>query len=341
MLAIYDERQALHRPLTRIAGGVLQPNLEVPERIVLLRQGLALAGVDVVAPAADDTSLIRAMHEPGYLDFLENGFAAWRAIPGNGPELRSSVHPNVYMSRRPDDLLGRAGFYQADAGCVLVEGTWQAARASALTALDAAARVLDGEGMVYALCRPPGHHAYRDKAGGFCYLNNSALAAEQAVLAGRRVAILDIDVHHGNGTQTMFYDRGDVLTLSVHGDPAWLYPYYAGYADECGVGAGTGKNRNFPLPLGSDGAVYLAAVRAACDEVRQFGADYLVLALGLDASLNDPFACMRVNDEDFARIAKIIAEVRVPTVIVQEGGYVSPHLAATLAAFISAFSQSG
>ncbi|GLR51080.1 histone deacetylase family protein [Shinella yambaruensis] len=339
MLAIHDERQALHRPLTRIAGGVLKPNLEVPERIALLREGLALAGIDVVAPAGDDEGLIRALHDVGYLDFLENGFAAWRAIPGNGPELRSSIHPNIYMNRRPDDLLGRAGFYQADAGCVLVEGTWQAARASALTALDAAARVLEGEGMIYALCRPPGHHAYRDKAGGFCYLNNSALAAERAVLAGRRVAILDIDVHHGNGTQTMFYDRGDVLTLSVHGDPAYLYPYYAGYADEAGTGAGVGRNRNFLLPLGSDGAAYRVAVRAACDEVRRFGADFLVLALGLDASVNDPFACMTVNDEDFARIAEDIADLRIPTVIVQEGGYVSPFLAGTLAAFLSGISR--
>lgn len=339
MLAIHDERQALHRPLTRIAGGVLKPNLEVPERIVLLREGLALAGIDVVASAGDDEGLIRALHDPGYLDFLENGFAAWRAIPGNGPELRSSIHPNIYMNRRPDDLLGRAGFYQADAGCVLVEGTWPAARASALTALDAAARVLEGEGMVYALCRPPGHHAYRDKAGGFCYLNNSALAAERAVLAGRRVAILDIDVHHGNGTQTIFYDRGDVLTLSVHGDPAYLYPFYAGYADEAGTGAGAGRNRNFPLPLGSDGAAYRAAVRVASDEVRRFGADFMVLALGLDASVNDPFACMMVNDDYFARIAQDIADLRIPTVIVQEGGYVSPHLAATLAAFISGISQ--
>nr|WP_280530966.1 histone deacetylase family protein [Shinella yambaruensis] len=338
-MAIHDERQALHRPLTRIAGGVLKPNLEVPERIALLREGLALAGIDVVAPAGDDEGLIRALHDVGYLDFLENGFAAWRAIPGNGPELRSSIHPNIYMNRRPDDLLGRAGFYQADAGCVLVEGTWQAARASALTALDAAARVLEGEGMIYALCRPPGHHAYRDKAGGFCYLNNSALAAERAVLAGRRVAILDIDVHHGNGTQTMFYDRGDVLTLSVHGDPAYLYPYYAGYADEAGTGAGVGRNRNFLLPLGSDGAAYRVAVRAACDEVRRFGADFLVLALGLDASVNDPFACMTVNDEDFARIAEDIADLRIPTVIVQEGGYVSPFLAGTLAAFLSGISR--
>ncbi|AOF92450.1 histone deacetylase domain protein (plasmid) [Sinorhizobium sp. RAC02] len=339
MLAIYDERQSLHRPLTRIAGGVLQPNLEVPERIEKLREGLALAGVSIVAPAGDDTALIHGLHDGGYLDFLENGFAAWRAIPGNGPELRSSIHPNIYMNRRPDDLLGRAGFYQADAGCVLVEGTWEAAKASALTALDASRRVLDGEDMVYALCRPPGHHAYRDKAGGFCYLNNSALAAEQAVVAGRRVAILDIDVHHGNGTQTMFYDRGDVLTLSVHGDPAYLYPYYAGYADEAGGGAGAGKNRNFPLPLGSDGAAYLVAVRTACEDVRRFGADFLVLALGLDASVNDPFACMRVDDGHFNRIGQHIAKLRIPTVIVQEGGYVSPFLAATLAAFISGISQ--
>ena len=339
MLAIYDERQAMHRPLTRIAGGLLKPSLEIPERIDLLREGLALAGIDVVAPAGSDTALIHRLHDAQYLDFLAIGFTAWRAVAGNGPELRSSIHPNIYMNRRPDDLLGRAGFYQADAGCVLVEGTWEAAKASALTALDAAGRVLAGERMVYALCRPPGHHAYRDKAGGFCYLNNSALAAELAVLAGRRVAIVDIDVHHGNGTQTIFYDRGDVLTLSVHGDPAYLYPYYAGYADEAGVGEGEGRNRNFPVALGSDGSVYQAAVRSACNEVQQFGADFLVVALGLDASMNDPFACMNVDDESFRRIGEAIAGLRIPTVIVQEGGYVSPFLAATLAAFLDGISQ--
>jgi acetoin utilization deacetylase AcuC-like enzyme len=339
MLAIYDERQALHRPLTRIAGGLLKPSLEVPERVELLREGLALAGVGVVAPACDDVSLIHRLHDARYLDFLQNGFAAWSAVPGNGPELRSNIHPNVYMNRLPDDLLGRAGFYQADAGCVLVEGTWEAAKASALTALDAATRVLEGEDIVYALCRPPGHHAYRDKAGGFCYLNNSALAAEQAVLAGRRVAILDIDVHHGNGTQTIFYDRDDVLTLSVHGDPTHLYPYYAGYADETGAGKGEGRNANFPVALGSDGAGYQAAARAACDEVQRSGADFLVLALGLDASANDPFACMNVDDGSFSRIGEMIARLRIPTVIVQEGGYVSPFLAGTLAAFLAGISR--
>ena len=175
--------------------------------------------------------------------------------------------------------------------------------------------------------------------GGFCYLNNSALAAELAVLAGRRVAVVDIDVHHGNGTQTIFYDRGDVLTLSVHGDPAYLYPYYAGYADEAGVGEGEGRNRNFPIALGSDGSVYQAAVRSACNEAQQFGADFLVVALGLDASMNDPFACMNVDDESFRRIGEAIAGLRIPTVIVQEGGYVSPFLAATLAAFLDGISQ--
>ena len=339
MLAIYHERQASHRPLTRIAGGILKPNLEVPERIDLLREGLHKANVRIVPPASDDADQIHRLHDPDYLDFLENGFAAWRAVPGNGPELRSSIHPNIYMNRRPTDLLGRAGFYQADAGCVLVEGTWEAARASALTALDACGRVLEGESMVYALCRPPGHHAYRDKAGGFCYLNNSALAAERAVLAGRRVAILDIDVHHGNGTQAIFYDRSDVLTLSVHGDPAHLYPYYAGYADEIGTGEGEGRNRNFPLALGSDGATYAEAVRAACDDIRRFGADFLVLALGLDASVNDPFACMKVDDDCFRRLGEVVAKLGIPTVLVQEGGYVSPFLAGTLAAFLAGVSR--
>jgi acetoin utilization deacetylase AcuC-like enzyme len=226
MLAIFDERQLLHRPLTRIAGGVLAPNPEQPTRVAALLAGLDRMGIAVQTPTEHPFDAVTSVHAADYLAFLQHGFEAWRKLPNAGPELRSSVHPNRYMSRLPNDLLGRAGYFQADASCVLVSGTWEAARASANTAFDAMVKVLAGERSCYALCRPPGHHAYRDQAGGFCYLNNAAIAADWAASQGARVAIVDIDVHHGNGTQALFYNRSDVLTVSVHGDPAYLYPYY-------------------------------------------------------------------------------------------------------------------
>ncbi|MDX8458857.1 histone deacetylase family protein [Mesorhizobium humile] len=241
------------------------------------------------------------------------------------------------MGRLPDDLLGRAGYYQADASCVLVEGTWEAALASANTALDAMDRVLSGTNAVYALCRPPGHHACRDQAGGFCYLNNTAVAANWASSRGARVAIVDVDVHHGNGTQAIFYGRRDVLTVSVHGDPAWLYPYYAGYADETGAGIGEGFNSNLPVPLMSDGEAYLAALSAGCAAVRQFSPDLLIIALGLDASRDDPFACMAIDESGFGRMGRMLGMLSLPTLIVQEGGYPSPTLGQSLAAFLNGF----
>ena len=339
MLAVYDDHQILHRPLTRIGGGTLKPNPEQPERVSMLLEGLQIFGASVIAPRDHGMGPIAATHDAGYLDFLENGFSAWSRIAGNGPEMRASVHPNIHMNRLPEDILGRTGYYHADASSVMLADTWSSVRASANSALDAMARLLEGETSIYALCRPPGHHAYADKAGGFCYLNNTAIAANLAAESGRRVAIIDVDVHHGNGTQTLFYARRDILTLSVHGDPAHLYPFYAGYADETGQGDGAGLNVNLPVPLMSGNDVYLDAVQAAVSRARTFAPDVVIIALGLDASSEDPFACMRVNESGFARMGRILAALKRPTLIVQEGGYPSPALATSLAAFLTGFSD--
>lgn len=338
MLAIFDDRQLLHRPLTRLAGGRLVPNPEQPERIELLKQGLEAFGAKLSTPVAHGDQPIAAIHDADYLDFLRNGFSEWKKSPANGPEMRASVHPTVHMNRKPVDLLGRVGYFQADASCVLLDGSWEAIGASANTAIDAMARILAGERAVYALCRPPGHHAYADKAGGFCYLNNAAVAAQLATDQGARVAIVDIDVHHGNGTQTIFYHRADVLTVSVHGDPAHLYPFYCGYADENGTGEGSGFNRNIPLALFSDSDAYLAAVNAACETAEEFSPDILIVGLGLDASSADPFACMAVDDDGFKRIGSRLAKAGMPTLLVQEGGYPSPHLPVLLENFLVGFS---
>jgi acetoin utilization deacetylase AcuC-like enzyme len=206
-------------------------------------------------------------------------------------------------------------------------------------AATAAQLVLEGEDAAYALCRPPGHHAYRDLAGGFCFLNNSAIAAAQLRLRHERVAILDVDVHHGNGTQGIFYERGDVLTVSIHADPASFYPFVWGYAHERGAGAGLGANLNIPLPIGTGDDGYLRALNAAQAMIEAFAPGALVVALGLDASEHDPLAGLAVTTDGFRRIGQAIARLGLPTVLVQEGGYLSDILGTNLTATLAGFEQ--
>ena len=204
--------------------------------------------------------------------------------------------------------------------------------------MTAAKLVLDGAAQAYALCRPPGHHAYGDMAGGFCFLNNVAIAAQYLVRQGQRVAILDVDVHHGNGTQGIFYDRPDVYFCSVHGDPANFYPYFAGYAEERGRGPGRGYNLNLPLAHGSGDNAVLDAVATGLSAIEAFMADTLLISLGLDAQENDPLGVLKVTTAGFADIATAIAARQLPTVIIQEGGYLCPELGANLASFLDVFS---
>ncbi len=205
--------------------------------------------------------------------------------------------------------------------------------------MHAARLVRDGADAAYALCRPPGHHAYADMAGGFCFLNNTAIAAQDLVATGRRVAILDVDVHHGNGTQGIFYRRADVLTVSLHADPLRFYPFFWGYAAERGEGEGLGANLNIPLPRGTGDAAYLEALARAMRRIRAFAPDALVVALGLDAHEGDPFKGLAITTGGFGRIGAAVRGLGLPTVLVQEGGYLSDDLGANLAAFLQGFSN--
>ncbi len=202
--------------------------------------------------------------------------------------------------------------------------------ASAATAAHGAELILKGERLVYALCRPPGHHAAADMAAGFCYFNNAAIAAEILTRAGKRTAILDIDVHHGNGTEAIFYDRADVLTVSIHAHPKRFYPFFWGYAEETGRGAGEGFNLNLPLERGTTLKPYLAALDVALRRVSDFAPDVLVLAAGLDIAVDDPFKGFAIATPEFAEIGKAIAALKLPMLVVQEGGYPSPSLGANL-----------
>jgi acetoin utilization deacetylase AcuC-like enzyme len=341
MQCIFDPAQNAHAPVRYLRHGNIIDFPESPERIVRLLDGVAQAGLTVAAPRSFERAHLTAVHTARYVDFLEHGFAQWRAIPGSHPEMMPSLRPLEQPAGYPDHILGRAGYHIQDFSSAITADTWGAVHAAAMSALTAADLVRSGaERAVYALCRPPGHHAYAERAGGFCYLNNSAIAAQYLRGAHERVAILDIDVHHGNGTQGIFYERGDVLTVSLHGDPREYYPFYYGYADQRGAGAGEGRNLNLPLPVKSGDAAWQKALGTALEAIAAFAPGALVLALGLDAHEADPLAGGGVTTEGFAAMAGMIAGLKLPTVICQEGGYLTPHLAGNLASFLTGF-QSG
>ena len=339
MKAFLDPRQSAHDPRHFMANGTLLPNPEVPARVDILRQGAEAAGLAFEAPRDHGQGPIAAIHSAEYLTFLRTIHARWRRIEGAGAEVIPNVHPASRTDNYPRSAVGQAGYHQADTACPISAETWAAAYWSAQTALSGAAALADGARAAYALCRPPGHHAFADLAGGFCFLNNAAIAADDLRARGLRPAILDVDVHHGNGTQGIFYARGDVLTVSIHADPVRFYPFFWGHAPERGEGAGRGANLNLPLPRGTGDAGYMRALATALERIADFGADVIVVALGLDAHEDDPFQGLRVTTPGFRAIAAAIAGLGLPLLLVQEGGYVSDALGRNLTSFLTGITE--
>ena len=337
MKAVYTDLHRSHDPQFFLVRGVVMRTTEQPERADRLLAGLAAGKHELVAPTVFGQGPRTRVHSVEYLSFLAEAWEAWSALGNAGPEMIANVHPVRHGATYPTHIVGRLGWHTADTACPIGPSTWAAACAATDVATSAAQMVLDGEDAVYALCRPPGHHAFRDVAGGFCFLNNSAVAAAHLRLRHERVAILDVDVHHGNGTQGIFYERSDVLTVSIHADPASYYPYLWGYAHERGAGAGLGANLNIPLPLGTGDDGYLAAFQIAEKTIRAFAPGALVIALGLDASEHDPLAGLAVTTDGFHRIGAAIARLGLPTVLVQEGGYLSDILGTNLTAVLAGF----
>ena len=289
-------------------------------------------------PAPDHgVAPITAVHDAGYLHFLETAFARWQETPLAGPVVRTYGYAVRQMQRRPDAIIGQAGYYLSGEGAPILAATWHAAKVSAHVAVEGAKRVLGGAHEAYALCRPSGHHTYADLAGGFCYLNNAAIAAQVLVDGGAKPAILDVDVHAGNGTQSILYERDDVFFCSVHGDPRGLYPWYAGYPDETGAGRGLGCNLNLPLAAGTENPGYVAAIETGLDAIRKFGASVLIISLGFDAHAGDPTANLAVTAEGFRAIGARIGSFGLPTLLVQEGGYIVEKLGDNLTAFLDGF----
>ena len=332
MRSIFDPRQLAHAPAVELHNGGFVPFAESPRRAEAV-----LAALGDVGPAIDHGEApLRAVHDEAYLAFLWAAHQDWRSA---GREGDASGYAWPVVRRRPLDLEridARLGAYSFDASSPIAAGTWEGAYWSAQTALTALDAVLAGDRAAFALCRPPGHHAGADYLGGYCYLNNAAITAEAAIAAGgAKVAILDIDYHHGNGTQDIFYARGDVLFVSIHADPRMDYPYYWGHADEAGEGEGEGATLNLPLPRGSDLAAYLPALDAALSKIAHFAPELLVISYGADTFAGDPISHFTLQTADYAILAARIAALGLPILIVMEGGYAVDALGANVISFLA------
>jgi acetoin utilization deacetylase AcuC-like enzyme len=331
MLTIHNPVHHLHQGRHEMFRGRLVPCHETVQRLdhviaELQRRSLGpLCTPDADTPELDDA--LARLHTPRYLHFIEHAWDEWVAIDPAHAQLDAlpSVWPAPGMRRDvlPDNFAARMGLFSFDAGTPLTAGSWTAARAGAACALTAAREVSAGRvRSAFALTRPPGHHAGADFFGGYCFLNNAAVAAQALRDGGAaRVAVLDVDYHHGNGTQSIFYERDDVLTVSIHGDPRTEYPFFLGHADERGAGAGVGFNLNLPLPRGTDFTRWRAALHAGLAAVESFGADAMVVSLGVDTFEGDPISGFTLRSADYFDVGEDIASASLPTVFVFEGGY--------------------
>ncbi len=334
MRRFFDPRQLLHAPLKELHNGGFSDYAETPARAQMMAAALA----PLELPTDHGEAAIRAVHTTDYIAFLQSAPAAWAAA-GRPGDVIGYVWPVIGRRAlnlsRIDALVGR---YSFDASTPLTADSWTAAYWSTQSALSALDTVLAGDRSAFALCRPPGHHAGADYLGGYCYLNAAAITAQAARNAGAgRVAILDIDYHHGNGTQDIFYDRGDVLYALLHADPATDYPFYWGHADERGEGDGLGTTLNLPLPQGTTLGGFRAAQATALDAIAAFAPDLLVLSFGADTWEGDPISHLKLTTPDYAVLAADIAARGWPTVILMEGGYAVDALGNNVASFLSGF----
>lgn len=331
----YSDKHALHATAGLVVDGQPFETDEVPARAEILLEAVQSAGLGPVsAPKDFGLAPIQAVHAEGFLSYLQTAYADNAAYFSQAaPVFPSTFHVRRGV-RRPRGFLGQAGYYAFGVGSPLLEGTWTAAYWSAQCALSAAEAVRNELPAAYALCRPPGHHADTDLYGGYCYLNNAAIAARWL---GPGVAVLDIDYHHGNGTQSIFYADPTVLFCSLHAHPDDDYPYYWGEADETGTGPGQGFNRNWPLPQSIEDEAYLTVLDEALAAVRAFDPRYLVVSVGLDIAIGDPVGGFRITPAGLNAIGSRIRALARPTVLVQEGGYLRERLAENAVAFLSAF----
>lgn len=342
MIVVFSPQQAQHAPAFEFYRGERVRCFETPERADFVLAELTRRGYALQPPEVDSRATLARVHTAGYLDFLESAWGHWLALdPANADR---QPFPSVWPVRtlrsdvEPDNFIARLGLYSMDNGCPLVAGTWAAAKAGADAAATAAALLRAGASAVFCATRPPGHHAGADFMGGYCYLNNAAVAAQALLDAGAgRVAILDLDYHHGNGTQSLFYERDDVLTVSLHGDPRSEYPFYLGHADETGAGDGAGYNLNLPLPAGCQADAWFGALGTACARVQAERPAALVVSLGLDTYAGDPISSFSLQSADYLTVGARLRALDMPTLFILEGGYATAALGINAANVLDGF----
>jgi acetoin utilization deacetylase AcuC-like enzyme len=339
MRIIYSHHHHYHRG-TELKNGKIQASVEQPNRAeIILKHIQSLQLGEITAPRDYPISTYYGVHSPRYVRFLSQAWKEWVAT-GKSYEAFPLVWPvrDLCSDKEPHTIEGKLGFYAMDAGVPITSGTWTAVRSSANLALTGADLLSEGDFSAFALCRPPGHHAASEYMGGYCYLNNAALAAQRLrEKEAPRVAILDIDYHHGNGTQSIFYARNDVLVISIHGEPQNTYPYFSGYADEKGDKAGLGFNHNYPLPHGTTWLTYQAALSEACKQLMVYAPAKLVVSLGVDTFEQDPISHFKLKTEDYLRLGTHIRTLNIPTLFVMEGGYKVEDLGRNVANVLQGF----
>lgn len=344
MLVVYSPRLETFQSPGQIHFGESKQSPEVPERSRHIAAALQASGLaKLVEPKSFGIKPIQAVHDQGYLDYLSTANQQPIVDPESDGQPAQVLFPAVFpftnlWSVRHASVMAAAGVYCFDTYAPLTADVFPAALLSAECALTATDLVLKGEPASLAICRPPGHHAMRAKCGGFCYLNNAAIAAHHLTMVGK-VAILDVDYHHGNGTQEIFYTSSQVLYVSLHADPTEAYPYFSGYADEIGAGQGLGCNLNIPLPPGTEGAGYYLGLGIALRKIKEFAPQYLVISLGFDICINDPLTTFFVQPEFFITMAQQIATLALPTVIITEGGYAISSLGDLVVNFVQGWQE--
>ena len=329
MKVVYTPAHLRHDPQVEFETSQVHSPFEHIGRAEKIRETLAAdPRFEFLTPTEWGTAPIEAVHNPGLVKFISEGHRLYAAEhPGvrevvpdvfYRPALRDKMSPG----REPQSINGRVGYWCFETTTPLTEGTYEAARGAVDTALTTAQLVLSGASAAYGLCRPPGHHATADLYGGYCFFNNAAVAAHHvAATTGTKVSILDVDYHHGNGTQQIFYDRDDVQYVSLHGDPARAYPYSIGFADETGTGRGLGHNLNIPMPVRADDQQYVATLASACERIAAFGPSLLIVSLGLDTFITDPISDLAVTTDGMRMSGEVVRQLGLPTVVLQEGGY--------------------
>ena len=340
MKTVFSPLHAGHAGNLELVAGAIVPAFEMPSRAEYIRARVVSEGLGPInAPASHPLDAARRVHRADYVDFLPTVWDLWEQSGRSGTAM-----PYTWPTRglrgdvRPATIDALLGYYSFDAGANFVKGTWDAIKSSYDVALSAAALVKGGERAAFALCRPPGHHAGGAFMGGYCYINNAAVAAQWFRDQGAsKVSILDVDYHHGNGTQEIFYERGDVQVLNLHADPMSEYPFFLGHADECGSGAGEGFNQNYPMPPGTLWNTWSASLEDACARIAAYAPDVVVVSLGVDTFEKDPISQFKLKTGDFPKIGARIRKLGLPTLFVMEGGYAVEEIGVNAVGVLTGF----